>query len=309
MNTITYTELSSLTCDLGVSAKVLYTLSNNVTKHYRRVRIPKSDSNFRELCVPDDFLKSVQRKIVNEILAYIPVSPCATAYRYSMSPIFNAKVHIGKPLILKLDIKNFFDSISYSLVKEKVFISQTFSEANRILLSMLCTYKEGVPQGAPTSPYISNIVMKDFDCEIAEFCKEKSIYYTRYCDDMTFSGDFEPLEVIEIVKTKLRQNGFVLNNKKTCILKDGMRKSVTGIVVNQKLNIKAEYRKQIRQQVYYCKKYGISEHIKYNGLNIDEEKFLEKLLGKINYVLSVDKGNKEMQEYKRWITEQRKLFK
>lgn len=304
MNIITYRELSSLTQLLGVSAKALYALSNNVTSHYRKVEIPKSDGSKRELCVPDEFLKSVQRKILENLLYNEYVSPFATAYRPGLSTLINAKIHLNQPLILKLDIKNFFQNISYAKVKEKVFDEKRFSENNRILLSMLCVYKESIPQGAPTSPYISNIVMRDFDREVFHFCRERSINYTRYCDDMTFSGEFDAREVIEFITAKLKQNGFVLNRKKTALLKDGTRMCVTGIVVNQKLNTKSEFRKQIRQIVYYCKRYGVEQHLRHIELKVKPYKYFERLLGKINYALSVDESNKELGEYKKWVKQQ-----
>lgn len=298
---ITYKELSSLTDTLGFTAHALYTASNRASKHYYKTKIPKSNGEERELTVPDDFMKSIQRKIVNKLLCYEEVSPYATAYRYGGSTIKNAKPHIGQPLILKLDIRHFFDSIIYPAIKEKAFPENKYSESNRILLALLCCHKGALPQGAPTSPVISNIIMKDFDNVVGKWCEERKIRYTRYCDDMTFSGDFIPEEAIKLVGYELKKMGFYLNGKKTTVVRDGQKKLVTGIVVNEKLNVSASYRKEIRKTVYYCKKFGIKSHMTYKNVPDDTASFLQKLLGKVNYVLSVDSGNNEMREYKEWL--------
>ncbi|MBQ3111217.1 MAG: RNA-directed DNA polymerase [Clostridia bacterium] len=300
MITITYKELSSLTNDLGFSARALYALSNHSTKHYHKTVIPKHSGGERVLHVPDEFLKAVQRSIVRNLLAYEAVSPHARAYCYGASTVKNALPHKGHRVLLKLDIQNFFDSINYPLVKNKVFTKERFSESNRVLLSLLCTYKDTLPQGAPTSPFVSNIIMKDFDNTVGTWCNERNITYTRYCDDLTFSGDFNQDEVKTFVSQELRKMGFFLNAKKTTLLHDGQQKCVTGIVVNDKLNAPLRYRKGIRQEVYYCKKFGIEEHIKKQGIEKTREGYLKSLLGRINYVLSIDDTNEEMKSYKAW---------
>lgn len=299
---ITYKELSSLTNELGFTAHALYTASNNTSKHYYKTKIPKSNGEERELTVPDEFLKSIQRRIVDKLLYFEEVSPYATAYRYGGSTVKNAKPHVGQPLILKLDIRHFFDRIIYPAIKEKAFPENKYSENNRILLSLICSHSGTLPQGAPTSPVISNIIMKDFDDVVGKWCDKRKIRYTRYCDDMTFSGDFIPNETIKFVGRELKKMGFFLNGKKTTIVRDGQKKIVTGIVVNEKLNASSSYRKEIRQTVYYCKKFGVKSHMEHKNISDDRISFLQKLLGKVNYVLSVDSVNNEMKQYKNWIT-------
>ena len=299
---IVYRELSSLEKDLGLSAKTLYTLSNKIFRHYRKVSIPKDNGQFRELSVPDDFLKAVQRKIADVLLSQMEISPYATAYRPGGSTLCNAKPHVGKPMVMKLDIRGFFDHCIYTLVKEKAFPAEKYSEANRILLTLLCVYKEALPQGAPTSPAISNILLKDFDNTVGAWCHEKNIAYTRYCDDMTFSGEFDHRQVKALVKAELRKLGFFLNDKKTVVLRDGQRKSVTGIVVNEKPQASAEYRRKLRQELYYCRKFGFCDHIRSLGLNISVEAYKARLLGRVNYALSVNPKDQQMQRYKAWLT-------
>lgn len=297
---IVYRELSSLALDLGFSAKALYSVSNCTEKHYHKVQIPKANGEFRELLVPDAFLKSIQHSIVTKLLAYEELSPYATAYRYGTSTIANARNHRSQPVILKLDIRHFFNHITYPLVKEKVFPSERYSEKNRILLSILCVHTHTVPQGAPTSPAISNIIMRDFDNLVGQWCSSRSIVYTRYCDDMTFSGDFDVQETIRFATSELQKLGFYLNEKKTRVIRDGQRKSVTGIVVTEKLSVPVSYRRRVRQEIYYCRKYGVASHLKEKGIQVSEKTYLLRLLGRVNYVLSVEKSE-EMLGYYEWL--------
>lgn len=303
--TITYHELSSLEQDLGVKAKTLYAISNNLSRHYRPVQIPKSDGSFRQLLVPDEALKSVQRKILHVLLSRSEISHYATAYRYGGSIVKNARVHVGKVQILKLDIRHFFDSIRYSTVKEIVFPAEIYSEQNRVLLTMLCYYQDALPQGAPTSPAISNIILRDFDNALGAWCGERDIAYTRYCDDMTFSGSFDAQEVICLVRKRLSEYGFQLNERKTKRLDPHHCQTVTGVVVNRKVNARSAYRRALRQELYYCQKFGIESHLRHRGSSVLVEQYRHRLLGRVNFVLSITPENEEMQRYKQWLLAQK----
>lgn len=302
---IVYRELNSLEKDLGFSSRTLYAVSNNIGKHYKTVLIPKRDGGLRKLSVPDEILKKIQRRIAEVILSTEPVSKHAMAYRYGSSVQKNAAPHVGAEKVMKLDILHFFDSVYYSTVKEKVFTAERFSEPIRVLLTMLCYYKDALPQGAPTSPAITNIIMRDFDEMAWAWCIERGIRYTRYCDDMTFSGDFDENEVECFVRGELRPYGLVLNRKKTAVITSDKRQTVTGIVVNEKLNVSSDYRRKLRQEIYYCKKFGVSEHLKRVGRRDDVE-YLQSLLGKIAFVLQTRRGDSEFAEYKAWVSDELK---
>lgn len=303
--TITYHELSSLEQDLGVKAKTLYAISNNLSRHYRPVQIPKSDGSVRQLLVPDEALKSIQRKILQVLLSRSEISRYATAYRYGGSIVKNARVHVGKAQILKLDIRHFFDSIRYSTVKEIVFPAEIYSEQNRVLLTMLCYYQDALPQGAPTSPAISNIILRDFDNALGAWCGERGIAYTRYCDDMTFSGFFDAQEVVCLVRKRLSEYGLQLNERKTKRLDPHQRQTVTGVVVNRKANARSAYRRVLRQELYYCQKFGIESHLQRMGSSASVEQYRHRLLGRVNFVLSITPENEEMQRYKQWLLAQK----
>ena len=298
---IVYRELSSLEQDLGISAKTLYAVSNNINKHYHKAKLPKKSGGYRNLSVPDDILKAIQRQISEVLLIHMPVSRYAKAYRFGSSTLRNAKHHVGKQVVLKLDILHFFDSIRYSTVKDKVFPAEIYAEPLRILLTMLCYHKDALPQGAPSSPTITNIILYEFDELIGQWCRECGIAYTRYCDDMTFSGDFEPEEVIRFVRLELKKIGFLLNEQKTRIQYPSQQQTVTGIVVNEKMSIPADYRRKLRQELYYCRKFGIQEHLQKIGLEIPEDNYRMQLLGKVNYVLQVHPDDQDMLRARKWL--------
>lgn len=304
---IVYHEVSTLSRDLGISARTLYAVSNSLSRHYRRVQIKKRDGTYRHLSVPDDVLKRIQRSITENLLVYMPVSPYATAYRCGGNIRKNAAPHVGKQKILKLDIRHFFDSVLYSAVKENVFPAERFSEQNRVLLTMLCYYKDFLPQGAPSSPAITNILLYEFDNAAGAWCASQNIGYTRYCDDMTFSGDFDERIVIRYISTELKKLGFFLNMRKTKVLCPGQRQLVTGLTVNEKANVPAVYRRKLRQDLYYCRKFGVEAHLKNIGSEISPEAYAQSLLGRVHFVLQVTPENREMQEYRIWLLAQGKI--
>lgn len=295
---IVYKELASIERDLGFPAKTLYGLSNHIEKHYYNVLIPKRDGSKRKLSVPDLILKRVQKSIADNILSQYPVSGYAKAYKTGSSVQRNAQPHIGKSKILKLDIEGFFDHILYSQVKNIVFFEEKFAEPIRVLLTMLCYYKESLPQGAPTSPAITNIIMYDFDEAVGEFCNNRKIAYTRYCDDMTFSGEFDEGEIINFVKCELLKLGLFLKNRKTAVIPASKRQTVTGIVVNEKINITKDYKKNIRKEMYYIQKFGLDGHLNRVGV-ADKVGYVLSLKGRIAFVLQTVPDSGEFLEYKK----------
>ena len=302
---IVYRELSSLVRDLGISARTLYAVSNTLDRHYVRRQIPKPSGGVRELSVPDPLLKHIQRQILRELLVHMPVSPYATAYRYGGGTLRNAAPHVGKPCVLKLDIHHFFDSILYSAVKETAFPAVIYAENLRVLLTMLCYERDRLPQGAPTSPCITNLLLRDFDGQVGAWCRAHQIAYTRYCDDMTFSGDFRREEVLRFVEPRLRERGFFLNAAKTKWLPADRRQTVTGLVVNQTLNVPAGDRRKLRQELHFCRKFGVSGHMARAGIQEPEDRYLAMLLGRVNYQLQITPGRRELLDARAWLLAQR----
>ena len=281
--------------------KTLYSISNNVENNYDVYKIKKRNGKFRTIHNPNKLLKTIQKNILSNILNNKKISKYARAYHRKISLKDNAKEHVNKKIVLKLDIKDFFESISFLDIYNSAFPIEYFPKPVGILLTYLCTYYDYLPQGAPTSAYISNLVMKDFDEKIGYFCDSNNISYTRYSDDMTFSGDFNPGIIISRVRKMLRKLNLELNDNKTCIITNSQKQSVTGIVVNEKMQVSVEYRKKIRQEIYYIKKYGITSHLEFRNIKMEKVEYIKKLYGKILYVLQINNEDKEFLKYKKFI--------
>lgn len=282
----------------------LYAIANSIEDNYYIFTIPKKNGNLRKIYAPNYTLKYIQRKIVENLLLSQYISRYAKAYHKGSSLNQNAIFHIKKPIILKLDIENFFDNITYKDVYEKVFY--IFPENIRVLLTNLCVYKGGLPQGAPTSPYISNIIMRDFDEIIGKWCVKNNINYTRYSDDLTFSGNIIPKEVIKKVSQELSRCHLKLNKKKICIVKWHQQQRITGIVVNEKLQVPKKYRHKIRQEMYYIKKYGLKKHLHNISYSKSLETYIKSLSGKIAFVLMINNNDQEFKKYKEELNEIKK---
>ena len=146
--------------------------------------------------------------------------------------------------------------------------------------------------------------MRNFDEKIGKFAEMMGVSYTRYSDDMTFSGEIDAPLIIREVRQELCKLGLRLNDKKTAVIKNSACQKVTGIVVNEKMQVSLNYRKKIRQEIYYIRKFGLNEHL--NRLNIkDSNKYLNSLLGRILFVLQVDPENNEFIKYKNFVLKEK----
>ncbi len=302
---IVYRETSTLARDLGIDVRTLYAVSNSLPAHYRLVQIPKRDGGRRQLAVPDESLKRIQRSIQRNLLARMPVSAHATAYRCGSGAVRNAARHVGQREVLRLDIRRFFDSVRYTAVKETVFPPEIFSEPLRILLTMLCYYRDGLPQGAPTSPAIVNILLRDLDERLGAWCRERGVTYSRYCDDLVFSGQILD-GVREKAEEELQTLGFFLHEGKTCLRRDGRRQMVTGLVVNHGLHVPAEDRRAVRQAVYYCRRFGVEDHLRRTGREETPQAYLDHLLGWTGYILMADPSDAAAERDRQWLLEERR---
>lgn len=273
----------------------LYSLSNHQDSHYQLIASHKKNGDIRQIYAPDRLLKQVQRNLLKHLLNQPALPPYATAYHKGATLAENARPHLGQAQVLKLDIEDFFGSIQFNQVMASAFPGHLYPPDVQMLLTSLCCFREALPQGAPTSPVISNMVMRSFDDYMGQWCKNRHINYTRYCDDMTFSGDFQPRTVINKVRSFLAAYQFELNDAKTQCLKPYQCQLVTGVVVNDRLQVTRHYRRQLRQEVFYCQKFGIASHLARRNKRLvaqigeDEvEHYKTRLLGKISFVLQVN---------------------
>ncbi len=281
---------------LRIGRKNLFSILNNCDKNYNRIDFKKANGKTRVLHSPKSRLKAIQKIILNKILYKIPISKYATAYHKGAKLIDNANPHSNKKYLLKMDLSNFFDSITFMQVYCSTFNTKRYPKQIGAILTTLCCREDVLPQGAPTSPALSNIVMKSFDDYFGKWCEERNFSYTRYCDDITVSGDNSVYSAFVKAKEMLENMGFEINKKKTHFITNTNRQTVTGLVVNERARIPSDYRRKLRQEVYYITKYGIEDafkHLKDNHYNSTHSYYCS-LEGRINYVLQIEPENQQM---------------
>ncbi|MET0759988.1 MAG: reverse transcriptase family protein, partial [Flavobacterium sp.] len=249
---------------------------------YRNFEILKKNGKKRLLSEPLPSLKEIQLWILKNILYKVPVSAFAKAYKPKVSLLENLKFHKNQPKVFTLDLENFFPSIKVEAI-EKIFNHLGYSSALSNMLAKLCCKEGALPQGAPTSPYLSNLFFNVADNIISDYCTKRKIRYTRYADDLSFSGDFDEKELLKKVTEVVENLNLRINKSKTKLMTPDRRQTVTSIVVNEKPQVVFNKRNELRQSLYYIKKFGIEEHRKHE--NLRQANYLEHLLGKINFVL------------------------
>ncbi|MBK6482333.1 MAG: RNA-directed DNA polymerase [Chitinophagaceae bacterium] len=267
---------------------------------YRNFEILKKNGSKRIISEPLPSLKEIQIWILNNILYNIEVSRFAKAYIRKSHIKQNLVFHKGQLQVLKLDIENFFTSIKLSSIQD-IFMSVWYSQLISNLLAKLCCHRGSLPQGGPTSPYLSNLYLKSVDESIYHYCMQKEIRFTRYADDMTFSGVFEEKGLIKFVTEELRILDLKINEKKTKMMSRSSRQLVTGVVVNEKLQVPFYKRNKLRQDLYYIKKFGLENHMQRR--KITKSSYIEHLLGKINFILSINQEDQEFLSYKNYLIE------
>lgn len=290
---------SQLADFLQINKRTLFYITRRAERFYQAIRIPKKHGGYRQLYAPIGALKACQTRIYRGILVHLPLSPYATAYRAGARIAGNAAPHIGKRYLLKLDIADFFGSIDFEQVYSAVFNTTRFPRQIGFMLTALCCRRGALVQGAPTSPALSNIVLYRFDMAIGSWCERRGIAYTRYCDDMTFSADRPLYPVYEKVQAMLDEAGFELNEAKTRFVNCNNRQTVTGLTVNEKLSVPAGYKRRLRQEVYYARKYGLADCLRHTGQAAfltngqpDIERYRRHLLGRIAFVLQTEPADR-----------------
>ncbi|WP_367771053.1 reverse transcriptase domain-containing protein [Flavobacterium sp. WC2421] len=291
---------SHLTLLVGYKKEYIKKAALHTKYFYRDFEITKKNGKKRAISEPLPSLKEIQHWILKNILYKIPISPFAKAYRPNVSILENIRFHKNQPKVFTLDLENFFPSIKIESV-EQIFLEVGYSKSISNLLSQLCTKDGFLPQGAPTSPYLSNLIFKKADMAIADYCIQHKIRYTRYADDLSFSGNFDEKKLLEKVTDNIQVMGLQINAAKTNLMTPNMRQTVTGIVVNEKPQVVFHKRNKLRQAMYYIMKFGIDEHREYK--EIDQVHFLEHLLGKINFVLQINPKDHEFIGYKSHLIE------
>jgi hypothetical protein len=226
---------------------------------YHVFRVPKRRGGWREIAEPNPELKEKQRAILRWLMARrIAPSPYAHAFVVRRSIVTNARPHVGKQVIVRIDLQDFFPSIEEGHVRQAL-VNEAIAGSTAREIAWLCTIDGRLPQGAPTSPVLSNLVFKPLDYRFAGLARKwddefKMISYTRYSDDLTFSGNHPRLNlIIHPVREILTETGFRINRQKTLVLRRSNRQSVTGVVVNSIPNIGRDLRHRLRGMLHRLK--------------------------------------------------------
>lgn len=298
----------------GVDLNYLYNVSNkSSSQFYVKFLIPKRNGEERGISSPFPTLKIFQSWVNINILNSIPVSDYAKAYRSGFSLKENTKYHRMQNIVVKLDIQDFFPSLDAKFIY-KMFSNQGYPENVAVILTNCLTLNGGLPQGAPSSPTMSNILMKTFDENIANYCRSHSIRFTRYADDLTFSGHSVAVdELIRVVNKQLSLLNLKLNQKKIRILRKNTHQIVTGILVNNaKVVVPRVNRRNLRLVIYHFLSDHQDQHLKrqlghYATLQ-EKVHYCNQLLGQVNFILQIDPKNDEFLIYKKSLLDLLKKF-
>lgn len=261
--------------------------------HYRSFDLIKRRGGTRLIEAPYPSLLECQRWILKNILLKTPTSNNVHSYLHGKSIKTNALVHVGENSILKMDLRDFFHSIEMTRVFE---LFESFGYASEIayFLAKLCVLRDRLPQGAATSPMLSNIIASTLDSRLNSLAKSKNLKYSRYADDLVFSGDDISPALVGEISSICEGEGFYVNEEKTRLKTGGSRKIVTGLIVGEKkVSLPRTYKREVRQQVYYIIKMGPLEYLKRNRLSPTA---LSSLAGRLTFWNSIEPDNPFVRE-------------
>jgi retron-type reverse transcriptase len=267
---------------------------------YTRFTIPKRDGSEREICAPKKQLRWVQRQILDKILAKVPPHEAAHGFIPGRSTVTNARPHLGAALLLKFDLSDFFPTVHYYRVvglfaslgyyvgDTKFGSADDFTQVAPTLARLCCHTSDPrrwgdavLPQGAPTSPAISNLVCRRLDARLEGLAKHKGGVYTRYADDLTFSFKEKAVDLGRFrwwVDQVCHQEGFFVNQRKFRVIRAAQRQVVTGIVVNDQLRIPRDERRRFRAILHNCRRHGVESQAR------DHPRFAAYLRGFASYI-------------------------
>lgn len=280
---------------------------------YVEFTVPKATGGVRTICAPRTPLKRVQRTILRELLAKVPAHPAAHGFINGRSVVSNAKPHEGAKLVVKIDLKDFFPTVHFYRVAGTLrYLGMGDAAANT--LAAILTHRNklpdgtlvqpgALPQGAPTSPAITNIVCRRLDARLDALAKKAGATYTRYADDLTFSFRDEPSKGVGRflwwVDQVIQQEGFVQNAPKRRVLRGSNQQRVTGVVVNSSLSVPRDARRRFRAILENVRRTSLEEQAR------GKRDFKSYLTGFASYVKMVqpDVGNKLLAEVRSVLAE------
>ncbi|MDQ1835402.1 reverse transcriptase family protein [Massilia scottii] len=272
--------------------------------HYRRFAMPKKSGGERIISAPMPRLKRAQYWVLDNVLARAPLHQAAHGFVPGRSIVSNAAPHVGQAVVINLDLKDFFPSIGMPRIKG-VFAQLGYSEQLATVLALLCTEaptdevridgetffvahgSRALPQGAPSSPALTNILCRRLDARLQACAAKLGFKYTRYADDLTFSGDADARKLAGKLLWRAKQividEGFTPHPDKQHVMRDAQRQMVTGIVVNQKPSLERETLRRFRATLFQLEKDG-PEGKQWNG----NTNVIDALEGYAQFIRMVD---------------------
>lgn len=283
-------DLRHLSLLIGIDYLLLVRIIHGAKSFYRDFTIPKRTGGERTITAPYPSLLYIQRWIYSNILSIQKIQFCAHGFVKDHSILTNALPHKDCKMLLKIDIKDFFGSIPQKYVINFFYKELGYSPKVAYFLSCICCLDERLPQGAPTSPALSNLICTSLDRRLYRLSKKFDLKYTRYADDLAFSGEIIPQTFPRYVKDILLDLGLEVNEKKTRLYTGRGSKIIAGISLASGIpRIPREYRRQLRQELHYIEKYGIRGHVRHN--RIKKVNYIESLLGKLAFWLAIEPWN------------------
>ena len=317
-------ELASF---LNISIKQLDYNAYNVDERYTSFSLPKRNGGVRNIQAPIPSLKEIQKILSLELCKLYKPKSQVHSFIKTRAIRTGAVKHINKRLVINIDLENFFPSINFGRVRG-VFLKYPFNFSDEVanILAQLSCQDNKLPQGSPLSPVLSNLICRKLDNDLRKLCKKHKLHFTRYADDITFStnlkkvssriinfdGDNQPM-VGEDLSELISRNGFKVNVSKVSTRKRYEHQYVTGLVVNEKLNVKRKLLKEVRAMLYAYEKFGLknaaSEHfLKYSKRHRgkkDEALFLRIIEGKLLFISDIRGKNDSL--YKSLLSKYQKL--
>lgn len=225
------------------------------TPRYRIVHIPKRTGGQRQLVIPDAETKNLQRKILRRVLGRLPAHPAAHAYERGRSIATNAAPHVGRAVVVRCDLVDFFPQTSSARIAA-YFRAIGWSAAAAAILTRLTTHEGGLPQGAPTSPRLANLVNRGLDRRLTALARRYRGTYTRYADDLTFSfpedWPCKVRSVIQGVRAAAKTSGYRVHGRpKLRICRPHQRQQICGIMVNDGLDLPRAVRRRLRAAAHH----------------------------------------------------------
>ncbi|MDB5155335.1 MAG: RNA-directed polymerase [Mucilaginibacter sp.] len=269
-----------------ISKYTIFQLSKNSQYHYRTYEILKSNGKARLISQPNKKLKGLQAWILFNILNKLKVSSSCKGFERGTSISDNVEPHKFASTIMTIDLLDFFPSVKGNMVYN-VFKSIGYNKEIATLMTNICTYKGALPQGGPCSPKLANLILWKLDIRIQGYVGKRGLTYTRYADDLTFSG-FNPnklIQILPIIKQIIKSEKFEVNEDKTRIAGSARAKKVTGLIVsNDTFGIGVQKLKVIRAKIHHLT-------LPNEQGNFD---LIDEVQGWLSYINSVDKKRSQI---------------